>query len=165
MNDALNLEHDRELLLLSGYFFEVIVKKYLAIERDYEKNETKIRSFFRRANFGKYVNAWNDLFEIVSDAESLLFQHFDVTVCIKLPQVAKESYTLMKSLITSQLKVLDLLVQKANSVPISMNEYMEAFNACKNTRDEMQLQMQLYDSTYRLYLMLGDMFPGMDSNQ
>jgi hypothetical protein len=140
-----------EILRLCDYYFSVLVKKYMELEKTAD-NDSKLASLFRKVNYQDFADAFSKLKDIAQKSydviakESTLVNDYGKYRALLIQ--AKKSYSFFLLLLEKQIELYKFLANKANAKGGSMGEYKELRREATGIREMVEKQMQEFQKEY-----------------
>lgn len=145
-----------EILEYCDYFFSVIVKNYLALEKKVDEN-AEVSSLFKKVNRKAFADAFSKLKDMLQEAYSFIDDEETKTnnndELKSLASYAKMLYLTFSTLLECQAKVQTFLANKADGNGGTLDEYNNLCHRVSNMRRLAEKLMKILQQEYESALM------------
>lgn len=144
------MEVRESVVSVSAYFFEMLVKEFLELEKEIAKN-TGILSIFKKINYMDRSTSFKVLMERAIDAESNLPSSEDAKSDYELYSLASkltECFALYIDMTKAQVIINDQLHQKANGVKYKWDDYTKNLKKFEMWRNSLETELPKLNALY-----------------
>lgn len=144
------MDVQENIISVCSYFFEVLVKKFLELEKEISKN-SGVLSIFKKINFKDRATSFRGLMERAIEAEESLPQNEDINSEYELYSLASkltECFALYINMLEAQVNINVQLDQKANGKKYSLGDYTKNLKSFEMWRKSLETELPKLNALY-----------------
>lgn len=148
------LDTRENIIRISAYFFEVLIAKFLKLEKAIQA-QSGILSIFKKINYMDRANAFSGLLERAIEAKNELSSiHNDEkdTELFSLLNKLTECYAIYINMVKAQVETNVNLNHKANGEKYNWDDYSKSVKSFEMFRSELEAELPKLQSLYALVL-------------
>lgn len=145
-----------DLFAICSYFYEVLIKKYLELERNFAK-KSGLLSLFKKINFEERAKAFDELRTRAIEArEELLSKEFSKSDCemYSLSLKLAECIAIYINMVQTQIEINNNLNLKANGEKYNWSEYSKSLEFFDMLRDSLEGELPKLQSLFSTFVKL-----------
>lgn len=146
------MRNDKETILhITGYFYEVLIRHYLSLEKEFDK-QSGLFNIFKRIDYSYRSLAFQHLFDLFKESNEalpMLLSDTNSSDLAKLHQELKICFSLFDALLKSQIDMNNSLNLKANGLEFGFNDFRQTQQLLAIQRKKLEQELPKLLACYR----------------